>query len=160
MLTYTLSRRERVLLAGFGILLLVLGLVVAAFVRPYPVGMMWGLVAVGTLLALIAFAGRFPLPRWLEFMFPEHLGFAVPKGKEEVVAAPDQAIAHVSIAGVCYRRIRCGDEQDVGGEMDFCSDCLAQEGQYHAIGCDLEECPKCHQQMISCGCNIDALRET
>jgi hypothetical protein len=42
--------------------------------------------------------------------------------------------------------------------MDFCSDCFARAGQYHAIGCDLEECPKCHRQMISCGCGVDELQ--
>jgi len=45
------------------------------------------------------------------------------------------------------------------GETDFCSDCFAECGQYHAIGCDLEECPKCHKQMISCKCVIDEYKK-
>ena len=79
-------------------------------------------------------------------------------GETEIIPEPDQTVTHVSTGGVRYPRIRCGSEAEVGSEMDFCSDCFAKAGQYHAIGCDLEECPKCHRQMISCGCAIDELR--
>jgi len=34
-----------------------------------------------------------------------------------------------------------------------CGDCGASEGQYHELGCDLEECPICFGQLISCGCS-------
>lgn len=33
-----------------------------------------------------------------------------------------------------------------------CGDCGVQPGQKHHPGCDMEECPKCHGQLISCGC--------
>jgi hypothetical protein len=79
-------------------------------------------------------------------------------GEMEIISEPDQTVTHVSIGGVRYPRTRCGSEPEVGSEMDFCSDCFAKAGQYHAIGCDLEECPKCHRQMISCGCGVNELR--
>jgi hypothetical protein len=33
-----------------------------------------------------------------------------------------------------------------------CHDCDALPGHYHHPGCDLEECPRCHKQLISCDC--------
>ena len=33
-----------------------------------------------------------------------------------------------------------------------CHDCDAREGQLHQLGCDMECCPKCGGQLISCGC--------
>lgn len=33
-----------------------------------------------------------------------------------------------------------------------CHDCNVEQGGYHHPGCDVEECPECHTQLISCGC--------
>lgn len=37
-------------------------------------------------------------------------------------------------------------------EYKYCDDCLAKIGEYHGEHCDLEICPKCKGQRISCGC--------
>lgn len=37
----------------------------------------------------------------------------------------------------------------IGGK---CHDCNAGDGKYHHPGCDMERCPKCGGQLISCGC--------
>lgn len=34
-----------------------------------------------------------------------------------------------------------------------CGDCGARRGRFHHLGCDVERCPKCHQQLIGCGCS-------
>lgn len=42
-----------------------------------------------------------------------------------------------------------------GADMRFyvrCHDCNVAVGQYHHPGCDMERCPKCTGQLISCGC--------
>ena len=48
-------------------------------------------------------------------------------------------------------RIRYGDESyDWGAYEDPCGDCGAIKGEYHVPGCDVEECPVCRQQAITC----------
>ena len=37
--------------------------------------------------------------------------------------------------------------------VTFCHDCGAMEGETHEDGCDVECCPICHEQAISCGCS-------
>ena len=36
-----------------------------------------------------------------------------------------------------------------------CHDCSARPGQMHILGCDVERCPDCGHQMISCGCDYE-----
>ncbi len=42
--------------------------------------------------------------------------------------------------------------------MKHCHDCDAAPGQMHMLGCDVETCPLCGGQMISCGCNPSEIR--
>jgi len=36
-----------------------------------------------------------------------------------------------------------------------CDDCNALPAHYHHPGCDIEECPRCNGQLITCGCMIE-----
>ena len=58
-------------------------------------------------------------------------------------------------------RIKYGEEEDVqlgdDGPMLYvtrdseqCPNCLAEQGEYHVPGCDIEQCPECEEQLISC----------
>lgn len=61
-------------------------------------------------------------------------------------------------------RIAYGDEykhcQDESGELyelyrgKYCDDCGARLGEYHLPDCDLEVCPICKRQKISCNCDL------
>ena len=53
-------------------------------------------------------------------------------------------------------RIRYGDETGDGFSADVtCHDCGAVRGEYHASGCDVEQCPVCSGQALGCECIVD-----
>jgi len=75
-----------------------------------------------------------------------------------------QQITHFHANGVAYPRIPFGGEavyMEFLGEPDYthCGDCAALIGQLHVChphgSCDIEECPKCHEQLLSCDCEFD-----
>lgn len=42
-------------------------------------------------------------------------------------------------------------------EIQVCSDCGAEEGELHHLGCDMEHCPFCGGQLITCDCPYEEL---
>jgi len=64
-----------------------------------------------------------------------------------------QEVTSYEIDGKAYPRVAYGDEAgDWGADLRPCHDCAAIKGQFHVPGCDVEECPKCGGQSISCDC--------
>lgn len=62
----------------------------------------------------------------------------------------------VRIDGQRVARVRYGAEKDDwGAEHGPCPDCAAAKGQFHVPGCDVEECPVCGHQWISCCCDAE-----
>lgn len=52
-----------------------------------------------------------------------------------------------------FPRIRFGQESDFADlGIDSCHDCGAQQGTLHATLCDMEVCPACGGQLLSCDC--------
>ena len=61
------------------------------------------------------------------------------------------------IKGKLYDPILFGDEDDdwVGDEENpTCGDCGVHVGEKHLDMCDIERCPACGMQFISCDCGI------
>jgi hypothetical protein len=42
-------------------------------------------------------------------------------------------------------------------QREICGDCGVDEGHYHVLGCDKEDCPFCGRQLISCYCCYELL---
>ncbi len=54
-----------------------------------------------------------------------------------------------------FRRIPYGKETGFDMEEDSrCGDCAVKVGEYHVPSCDIEECPCCHGQALSCDCDL------
>lgn len=65
-----------------------------------------------------------------------------------------QKIDTYNMGGEEYPRIKYGDESDDwGADHQPCHDCAVKKGQFHVPGCDVERCPKCGGQAISCDCD-------
>lgn len=67
----------------------------------------------------------------------------------------------VVIKGKKLRRLTYGEEVR-GRDFEYprnCHDCAATAGQFHGPGCDVEQCPNCGRQFISCDCEVDWMEE-
>lgn len=64
------------------------------------------------------------------------------------------ASSEVKCNGKKYKRIRFGDEP-LSKRDAYCHDCNARLGFFHHGGCDVERCPACGGQLVSCDCEIE-----
>ena len=70
---------------------------------------------------------------------------------EKIQAA--QLIMSYTLNGKSVPRVRYGSEQDDWhAERLPCHDCRVLMGEFHVPSCDVEECPVCGGQLISCDC--------
>ena len=81
------------------------------------------------------------------------------RGVSMIVGWPEkiqeaQKTEHYVIGGVKRPRIRYGSEKsDWGADKQPCHDCKVIKGEFHVPGCDVERCPTCGRQAISCDCD-------
>lgn len=54
-----------------------------------------------------------------------------------------------------FERIPYGNEERFQTPAGVtCHDCNVKIGQFHHVNCDMEECPKCGFQLLSCSCEF------
>jgi hypothetical protein len=82
-------------------------------------------------------------------------GVPMIEGWPEKITAAQLIVSYV-LNGKAVPRIRYGNEQDDWkADSVACHDCRVIKGEFHVPTCDVEECPVCHGQMLSCDCPFD-----
>jgi hypothetical protein len=84
-------------------------------------------------------------------------GVPMVEGWSEKIKAA-QELRSVKFKGREIPRIRYGKEKsDWAAANTPCHDCRVLEGEFHVPSCDVEECPVCGDQLITCDCVFDDL---
>ena len=82
-------------------------------------------------------------------------GVPMIEGWPEKIMAAQRTLSY-ALEGRAIPRIPYGDEHDDwGANQHACHDCRVLKGEFHVPGCDGEECPVCHTQLLSCDCPLD-----
>jgi hypothetical protein len=74
--------------------------------------------------------------------------------EQEMTTAVSCTVTALHRAGATMGLVPWGAEPGVRARRR-CGDCGVQPGGYHHLGCDLQRCPACHGQLISCECRFD-----
>lgn len=76
---------------------------------------------------------------------------------KEMNSAKGCSVGELYVGTKKYPRIRCGSKDDFMSDMkdgERCGDCGAVKGYFHHYHCDMERCPVCGEQLLSCDCPV------
>jgi hypothetical protein len=65
-----------------------------------------------------------------------------------------QTVTRFVINSQEFNRI-CHGSEECALKQPKCDDCGVPRGTFHLLGCDIEQCPRCGGQAISCDCFYD-----
>jgi hypothetical protein len=71
---------------------------------------------------------------------------------QEMLHATGCTYRYFIIEGKKYRRNTAYHDSH-----DRCHDCGIINGNIHHFECDIERCPRCEGQLLSCACTVEAL---
>lgn len=74
---------------------------------------------------------------------------------QDMAAALTCVVDHLHQGGRPVMMVRYGKERRWPNPSKRCGDCGVGLGGYHHLGCDIQECPLCGRQLLSCGCAYD-----
>jgi len=60
----------------------------------------------------------------------------------------------LTLKGKIYKKIKLGEEKGQYPDRLICGDCAVRNGEYHVWACDWEQCPRCLNQLLGCGCEM------
>jgi hypothetical protein len=75
----------------------------------------------------------------------------------EMRTAPSCVVSTLHLAGARFPLVPYGRDGTSAPGAGRCGDCGVEPGGFHHLGCDLQRCPRCQRQLLSCGCPFDEL---
>lgn len=78
-------------------------------------------------------------------------GAICPQCKRNMLKTRTCSNRTIELQGEVYNLIPYGSEQSEWHDIR-CHDCGVKRGGYHHPRCDVEECPRCHGQLLGCYC--------
>lgn len=88
----------------------------------------------------------------IKLEYPLESGFDCGDWEESSCSYP-----YIKLNGKVYQR-----NSDSFDSREVCNDCdiLNKKGNYHHFGCEIEECPRCGKQLLSCDCIFQGFLKT
>jgi hypothetical protein len=74
-----------------------------------------------------------------------------------MLTAPSCVVSNLHLAGAPFLLTPYGRDGTSAPGGGRCGDCGVEPGGFHHLGCDLQQCPRCRRQLLSCGCPFDEL---